>query len=104
MGPADSAPRQNIWPARPIDLGSGADRVFLILFGTGVRGRSPFAKLSASIGGIEAPVFYAGAQGDLAGLDQINLLLSRALAGRGVVDIVFAVDGVIANIVHVNIK
>lgn len=94
----------NRFVARPIDLGSGADQVFLILFGTGVRGRSPFAKLSASIGGIEIPVLFAGAQPDLAGLDQINLPLSRALAGRGFVDIVFAVDGVIANIVHVNIK
>jgi len=38
------------------------------------------------------------------GLDQINLQLSRSLVGRGVVDIVLAVDGVIANIVHVSIK
>ncbi|MGH9935310.1 MAG: FG-GAP-like repeat-containing protein, partial [Blastocatellia bacterium] len=95
---------QNRFVTRPIDLGPVTDQVFLILFGTGIRGRSALAKASVSIGGGEIPALYAGAQGDFAGLDQINLPLPRALAGRGEMDIVLAVDGVTANSVRVSIK
>ena len=39
-----------------------------------------------------------------AGLDQVNLLLPRSLAGRGDVDVALTVDGKAANIVRINIK
>jgi uncharacterized protein (TIGR03437 family) len=56
--------------------------LFLILFGTGLRGRSSLSNVSATIGGVKAPVEYTGAQGEFAGLDQVNLALPRSLAGR----------------------
>jgi len=49
-------------------------------------------------------VSYAGAQGSLVGLDQVNVKLPRALNGRGEVDLVLTVDGKTANTVRVRIK
>ena len=50
------------------------------------------------------PVTYAGLQGTFIGLDQINALLTRTLAGKGEVDLVVTVDGKVANTTRVNIK
>src|SRR5262249_42918284 len=94
---------QNKIVAVPIDL-SGDDQVFLLLFGTGILGRSALAAVSAQIGGAGAEVLYAGAQGDLVGLDQVNLRLPRSLAGRGEVDVTLTVDGKVANTVKVVVK
>lgn len=76
--------RQRYVPA-PIDLGSGSEQVFLILYGcglgkaeTGLRAR--FLQYTSAIPGI---ISYAGRQGSLAGIDQINLRLPSELAGRG---------------------
>ncbi|MEK7832249.1 MAG: IPT/TIG domain-containing protein, partial [Acidobacteriota bacterium] len=66
---------QNRIVARPIDLGAETDRVFLLLFGTGWRGRTALSAFKVQIGGVDAPVSFAGAQGDFAGLDQINVQL-----------------------------
>lgn len=90
--------------AVPIDLGGEGDRVFLSLFGTGVRKRSSLENVQAFIGGIQAPVLYAGEQGGFAGLDQINLEIPRALAGSGLVDVLLIVDGRTANIVQIQIQ
>jgi uncharacterized protein (TIGR03437 family) len=91
--------------ARPIDLGpelgNDSDRVFLVLFGTGIRFNS---SVSATIGGFNAPVLFAGAQNDFAGLDQINVEIPRNLVGRGVVELLLLVDGQRANPVHISIK
>jgi uncharacterized protein (TIGR03437 family) len=87
----------------PIDLGPASDQVFAVLFGTGIRHRSSLAAVTAQIGGVPAQVQSAGAQGG-AGVDQINVLLPRSLAGRGEVDIVLTVDGKPANTVRVNIR
>jgi|GEM_PF-1966369 len=88
----------------PIDLGPNSDQVFLILFGTGLRFRSNLAAVSARVGGADAQVLFAGAQGGFAGLDQVNLLIPRSLVGRGEVDVALTVDGKVANTVKVNIK
>jgi uncharacterized protein (TIGR03437 family) len=97
-------PAQNRSVSLPIDLGPATDEVFLALFGTGLRFRSSLSPAELKIGGIDAPVTYAGAQGDLAGLDQVNALLPRNLAGRGEVEAVLTVDGKMANMVRVNLK
>lgn len=78
--------------------------MFLLLFGTGIRKRSSLAAVTVQIGGVVAPINFAGAQADFVGLDQINALLPRALIGRGDVDIVVSVDGLTANTLRVNIK
>lgn len=94
--------------ARPIDLGpdlgKDSDQVYLVLFGTGIRFRSSLAAVTATVGGVNAPVSYAGAQGDFAGLDQVNILIPRSLVGRGDVELILTVDGQLANLVHVSIK
>jgi len=56
--------------------------------------------VTAAIGGVSVPVLYAGAQGTLAGLDQINLgPLPQSLSGQSSVNLVITVDGMTANTV-----
>jgi uncharacterized protein (TIGR03437 family) len=95
---------QNKFVTAPLDLGPETDQVFLILFGTGLRYRSNLSAVACSIGGANAEVFYAGAQGGFVGLDQVNLRLPRSLAGRGEVEVALTVDGRVANPVKINIK
>jgi uncharacterized protein (TIGR03437 family) len=90
--------------AVPIDLGPAGDQVFLIPFGTGFRGASALANVSATIGGINAPVIFAGAVPGLLGADQANLRIDRSLAGRGEVEVSLTVDGKTANTVQVAIR
>jgi uncharacterized protein (TIGR03437 family) len=94
---------QNKFVPTPIDLGTANEQVFLLLFGTGIRGRSTLDAVSVKIGGVEAAINYAGAQGSN-GLDQINVAIPHILAGRGEVDVVLTVDGQVANTVRINIK
>ncbi len=97
-------PSTNKYVAVPIDLGAETDQVFLLLFGTGFRNRSILENVSARIGGIEAPVLYAGASGGFVGLDQINVQLPRSLRGRGEVDVAMTVDYKAVNMVRIAIK
>jgi uncharacterized protein (TIGR03437 family) len=90
--------------ASPIDLNPSGDQVYLILYATGVRNRTAVSAVNVKIGGVDAPVNFAQAQGSLAGLDQINALIPRSLIGRGEVDVVLTVDGKTANTVRVNIR
>ena len=87
----------------PIDLGSESDEIFLLLFGTGIRGFT--SQVTATVGGENVPVLSAVAQGQFVGLDQVNVgPLPRSLAGRGEVDIILTADGKQANTVTVNIQ
>ena len=95
---------QNRFVSVPLDLGPESDQVFLVVFGTGIRFRSSATAVTARIGGVEAPVSFAGAQGEFVGLDQANLRVSRSLIGRGEVDIALTADGRVANAVRVNFK
>lgn len=88
----------------PIDLGAATDQLFLVGFGTGFRNRSALSAVTGTIGGTSAQVLFAGAQGDFAGLDQANIAIPRSLAGRGDADLIFSVDGRVANTVLLNIK
>ncbi|HKQ76628.1 MAG TPA: SBBP repeat-containing protein [Blastocatellia bacterium] len=65
---------------------------------------SGLSAVRARIGGVDATVSFAGAQGDFVGLDQVNVGLPRSLAGRGAVDIVLMADGVTANTVTARVK
>ncbi len=97
-------PAQNKFVALPIDLGPSTDQVFLLLFGTGIRFRDSLSAVTASIGGTEAQVLYAGEQGGFVGLDQLNVRVPRSLAGRGEVDVSLTVDGRAANPVRVSFR
>ncbi len=89
----------------PIDLGLVTDKVYLILYGTGIRGRSNLAAVTVNIGGMTSTdVNYAGAQGTYLGEDQVNALIPRGLIGRGEVNVELMVDGLRANLVTVKIK
>jgi uncharacterized protein (TIGR03437 family) len=90
--------------AVPIDLGLPTDRVALVLYGTGIRGRSSLNGVVCTVGGIGAQVLYAGAQTQYPGLDQVNILLPTALIGAGAVDVKVVVDGKSANVVNIQIK
>lgn len=98
----DSA--QNKFVAVPIDLGAATDQIFLVLYGTGWRNRSNQSAVSVKVSNTDAPVNFAGAQGSLTGLDQINALLPKTLAGRGEVEVVLTADGQAANVVKVSIR
>ncbi|HEX4948853.1 MAG TPA: hypothetical protein VFZ34_19405 [Blastocatellia bacterium] len=81
------------WTPLPIDLGLEGESVFLILFGTGVRGNDAtqapvvcYFKANATTY-IPMVADYAGKQNDFVGVDQINVLLPRALLGRGEIDL-----------------
>jgi uncharacterized protein (TIGR03437 family) len=88
-----------------IDLGPSGDQVFLILFGTGLRYRPNLASVTAMLGGTALPISFAAAQGNLAGLDQVNLgPLPASLRGRGELDLVLTVEGRTANTLKVRMQ
>jgi uncharacterized protein (TIGR03437 family) len=95
---------QNSYVSLQIDLGPATDQMFLLLFGTGIRGRSALAAVSTQIGRLAVETLYAGPQGQFAGLDQVNVALPRSLAGSGEIDVRMSVDGKRANVVRVNVK
>ena len=86
----------------PIDVGQ--QQVFLVVYGTGFKFRSTLSSVSCAIGGVAAEVLYTGEVDDFVGLDQINVRLSRSLAGLGEVDVAITVDGMTANKVRVAIR
>jgi len=76
---------------QPVDVN---DTVYVVLYGTGLGG---LKDVTATIGGVNADVAYAGAQGTYTGLDQFNLIIPRTLAGRGRVEVVLTVAGKVSN-------
>ncbi len=101
--PAIGVANNELIPA-PIDLGPEGDRVFLLLFGTGIRNRIAANRVTATVGGVNAPVIFSGPQGQFPGLDQVNVEIPRTLAGRGAVDVVLTVEGAAANTVRIAIR
>ena len=95
---------QQRFVAVPIDVSNANDQVFVLFFGTGLRGAARLSDVNVQVGGTNSEVGFAGPQGDLAGLDQLNVRLSRTLMGRGEVDVVLNVAGRSANVVKINIR
>jgi uncharacterized protein (TIGR03437 family) len=92
----------NAVTARPVNLGPAGDQVYLLLFGTGLRGATDPA---VTIGGVSVPVLYAGAQGQFDGEDQVNVgPLPRSLADHGNVALIFTAGGKTGNTVNVTIQ
>ena len=87
----------------PIDTGMGG-LVFLELYGTGIRGRTSLANVTATLGGVSMPVLFAGAQGQFPGLDQVNVQLPSNMKSHGEQDLILTVDGQAANTVRINVK
>lgn len=92
----------------PINFGFGsdpaADQLYLVLFGTGIRGRNSLTDVSAELAGVasSSQVVFAGPQGTLAGLDQVNVrLFSNNLRGRGEISLILSVAGNPSNPVRI---
>lgn len=85
----------------PIDLGPATDQVYLVLYGSNL-GNATTA--TATLGGVNAPVVYAGNLSPANGVAQFNILVPRELAGKGPVDLVLTANGKTSNTVIVNIK
>jgi uncharacterized protein (TIGR03437 family) len=93
------------WQTTPVDWSNATDRLFLVLFGTGIRYRSALTSVTATVGGRGQSVLYAGAQGSLVGIDQVNIQLNRAdVLGRGELDVLLNVEGKPTNVVRVRFR
>ena len=89
--------------AAPIDLGPEDQSVFLSLFLTGIRNGNT---VQVTINGVLVPptsVFGPAPSPEFDGLDQLNALIDRGLIGQGLVNVVVTVDGIVANVVQINI-
>jgi uncharacterized protein (TIGR03437 family) len=80
------------------------DRVFLILFGTGLRGAGSDATLELTIGDRKVDVLYAGPQGDFVGVDQVNAELLRGFISAGEQDVTLTINGRVTNTVRIRIN
>src|SRR5262245_34473965 len=93
LNPAPDPDRSNIFIPKAIDLGPEGERVFLILYATGVRHRPSLDRVKILMGGLEVSPIYAGAQNDFVGLDQLNAEIPRSLIGVGKVTVSVTVEG-----------
>ena len=101
---AQCAGSPRVCTARAFDLGPESERVFLILFLSGIR-RAPDPNgdgnlnenVHVVIGGNEIIPAYAGPQGTFVGLNQINVEIPRSLIGRGRVNVSVAGNGFAAS-------
>jgi uncharacterized protein (TIGR03437 family) len=84
-------------PFDPVDDANRPRR--LIIFSTGVR-HAP--SVAVSVGGHALTVEHVLPSPDLPGLDEIHVLLTRALAGAGVVPLVVSADGRESNPTNIN--
>jgi uncharacterized protein (TIGR03437 family) len=97
----------------PYDVSINGRPNMLAIFGTGFRhattGSSLVEAFSVSLGGIPARVIYAGAQGGMVGLDQLNIEIPQALQGDSSkaarsLPLILSVNGIEANRVTITIK
>jgi uncharacterized protein (TIGR03437 family) len=74
---------------------------YLVLFGTGIRGSQ--SDIRAFIGGVEAPVAYAGLQGGFLALYQVNVQIPESLAGQGPVELSLVDGTTVSNTVTIDL-
>ena len=87
----------------PLDLGPEGDRVYLQMYGTGIRGFQ--SDPSCTVGGAEVEIYSLAPLSDSPGLDQIILgPLPRSLAASGEVEVILVADGRSSNSVTVHIQ
>ncbi len=87
-----------------IDLGPEGDQVVLLLFATGIRAHSGLGAVAASIGADPAEVLSTVPLAQFSGVDQANVRLSRALTGRGEINVTLTVDGRVSNMVTIRVQ
>jgi uncharacterized protein (TIGR03437 family) len=72
----------------------------LVLYGSGIGSAT---SATATVGGVNATVNYAGPQGTYSGLDQYNVAIPASMVGKGAVDVVVTVAGLPSNTISVTI-
>ncbi|HLM98589.1 MAG TPA: FG-GAP-like repeat-containing protein [Bryobacteraceae bacterium] len=87
--------------AAPFSLGTTSQQAYLTLYGTGFRNAGG---VTVEIQGLNAPVSSSRPVNGIDGLDQVTVMLPRALAGSGDVNIVVTAAGLAANTVQVTIQ
>jgi uncharacterized protein (TIGR03437 family) len=87
-----------------MDLGSSTDVLIVELYGTGIAGRSSLTNVVASANNVPLAVPYAGPLTQYPGLNQVNVVIPRSLAGAGEAQVVLTVDGQTSNVVTINVK
>lgn len=103
------------YQTQPFDVFVDGKPNILLLFGTGIRLAAAEAPLddngvaeavTATIDGLPATVYYAGAQGQFSGLDQLNLEIPAMLSGgpERRLEVRVAINGVTANVVTIVIR
>jgi uncharacterized protein (TIGR03437 family) len=97
-------PMSNQFSAVPINVANPFKQIYLLLFGTGWRQRTALTEVVSTVDGRAFPVSFAGAQGELQGLDQINLRLNDSLRGRGEVNVGVTVEGKVSNTIKLQFK
>jgi uncharacterized protein (TIGR03437 family) len=88
----------------PISLPAAGEQVILLLYGTGIRGRTSLDQVRVQVGGFQAEVQYAGAQNEYPGLDQVNAKLPPMTNIRGTQAVFLTVDGRVANMVQIRVQ
>jgi len=94
----------NLFVAVPIDLGSDTDKVYLTLYGTGVRNRPSLNSVQVMVGNVLLPVDFAGPSTTSDGLDLVRVLLPTVLRGTGTATVLVTVNGMPSNGVRIVIK
>ncbi len=89
---------------REIDLTIAGDRVFLILFGTGIRFYESINNVVMRFGNEDQQVDAALPQGFFVGLDQVNVEMLRSKIPPGPVSATLRVEGKVARAVNLLVK
>jgi uncharacterized protein (TIGR03437 family) len=87
----------------PMSLGGSTDSLIVSFYGTGWR-NSAAQSAVAHIGRVPATVQYIGPVPGVPGLDQVNLIVPKSLAGAGEVPVVLTAGAQTANAVTINIQ
>jgi uncharacterized protein (TIGR03437 family) len=93
-----------------IDMGTAAgDIVYVLFYGTGLRKRTSAGNISINLAGTIRALNPGNFEDAVAvdgfvGLDQANVLLPANLAGRGLINISFTIDGKPSNTIQLRIK
>jgi uncharacterized protein (TIGR03437 family) len=81
------------------------DQVYIVLYGTGLRGAPSIESVQATIGGISVPVLYAAAHSVFPGLDQVNLgPIPLSLAGKRNIPLLVTLGSLSSNSVTVSFQ
>ncbi|MFN0111095.1 MAG: putative Ig domain-containing protein [Blastocatellia bacterium] len=92
-----------------IDMGPAGDIIYLLAYGSGLRGRTAAGNISVNLGDIVKSLNPNDFEDVFAtpgfiGLDQASILLPRTLIGKGLINLTMTVDGKASNTVQIRIK